>query len=414
MKTSKIFNNPRYAQWVLFFIILILSVSTALDGGDFDVFLDAGRKLQLHQNIYEGPFAKGLQYYYSVFFAWVLSPFSSHVFITEILWSIASLYMALKVFYLIKSDLNIDAIEAQKKYSWIIILGILSIQFFLYNIAMIQITLFLLWGIFISNEWAKNNKEGFAGILLGTLINIKIMPIIMLPYFFYRGYHKTWIITIITFFILLYLPGIFIGWNYNRQLLLSWWHTINPNNHEHLFETGIGMHSVVAFLPVYLTPTEGEMPISRNIFNLSVEQVQWCIQIFRLLLLALSLFFLRSFPFKKSSTKLEEYYAFAYFIMLIPLLLPHQQKYAFIMIFPMLGYIIYAFIKIPANTRSLYYYFLLGLFIVCMMFYTPLYGSDVIGLYWFRLTQHFRLLTIATLALIPIAIFLGPKKIKTD
>lgn len=53
---------------LLLLLIVTFSVLTSLDGGDFDVYLDAAVKLHENKNIYAPPFVKGLQYYYSVFF----------------------------------------------------------------------------------------------------------------------------------------------------------------------------------------------------------------------------------------------------------------------------------------------------------------------------------------------------------
>ena len=65
-------------------IYIALSIVSALDGGDFDVYLDAAIKLNNGDNIYAPPFIKGLQYFYSPLFALVLIPFSWNFLITEL------------------------------------------------------------------------------------------------------------------------------------------------------------------------------------------------------------------------------------------------------------------------------------------------------------------------------------------
>lgn len=388
------------------------SLLSALDGGDFDVYLDAAQKLFNGENIYRPPFVKGLQYYYSVFFAMILIPFSYTVFITEFLWLLLSYFLLYRTWRLIEKYFNVTALGLIKYRYWLIGVTLFALQFVMYNVAMIQVTIFLLWAILESINLAKNNKPYLGGILLGVAINIKIMPLIILGYLFYRGYFKTIATTIITVVILLYLPGLFIGMEYNQFLLIEWWHIINPQNKEHLFETGIGMHDLGALLPVYLTFTDGDLPYQRNVFNLTVQQVEWVINGCRLLLLAISLFFFRSLPFKQENSALKEFWEIAYFLLLIPLLLPHQQKYAFLFVLPMVAYILYFLLLRGIKNFNKYGYIALVFFGFAMLFFSPLYGADIVGKFLFEYTQHYRMLSWATLVLIPAALCFSPSRLQ--
>lgn len=399
---------------ILLLLAIILSIKTALKGGDFDVYLDATQKLQRGENIYSPPFIDGLQYYYSVFFALILYPFTSSFFVIELIWSLLSLAMLYRTFKLIQTYIDFSTFSQKQKNVWVFFTLFLSVQFILYNIDMIQITMFLLWGMVESMRLIKNNKEIAGGLILGLIINVKIMPIILLGYLFYRGHFKALIVAVATFIGLLYLPALFIGIDYNQFLLSEWWAIINPGNKEHLFETGIGSHSLVALVPVYLTATEGEMDFKRNIMNLSLEQVELIINLSRLFVFGLSLFFLRSLPFQKERNKLKFLWEISYFIMIIPLLLPHQQKYAFLLVCPMIAYMLYFFIKKWKQGMSKIDYFVIIVLICCLAFYSPFYGRDIIGRFLFELTQHYRILTFATLLLIPIAIYCNPKKINVN
>lgn len=299
-----------------------------------------------------------------------------------------------------------------KKYNyWIFFILLFSIQFILYNVAMIQITLFLLWAIFESLNFIFNGKNVIGGIILGIAINIKLMPILILPYLFYRGYFKSILIIVLTFITLMYIPSISLGFKFNNVLLSEWWKIINPSNKEHLFETGIGTHSIVALIPVYLTNTVGEMHYQRNFLNLSYHTVEIIINITRIGIVLLSILYFSSPPFKKEMNKIKTFWEISYFVLIIPLLLPHQQKYAFILAIPMITYLIYFFINTYKIQSSKSHTIVLYTFILSLLFFSPLYGSDIIGKFLFDYTQHFRLLTIATIILIPISIFCNPKKI---
>lgn len=414
MRIKEFFKNKQNAAYlVLVIYAVITSVVTSVDGGDFDIYLEAARKLYAKQNIYAPPFIRGLQYYYSVFFAMALIPFSYTVFLSELMWSLLSYFFLYRTYILIKSYFDLTKLNAKQYRTWVILIIILSIQFILYNVAMIQITFFLFWAVFESLHLISKKREMQAGILLGLAINIKLMPLVILPYLFYRGYFKALTITIALFILFLFLPAIFIGHDFNQILLSEWWKIINPANKEHMFETDIGTHSIVALLPVFLTDTTGEMPFKRNFLNLEPATVSLIVNIVRLLFIALSIFFLRSFPFKKEDNKLKLIWEISYFVMLIPLLLPHQQKYNFILVLPMIIYLLYFFINSYRNNTSPVYRVFFGLFIMSVLIYTPLYGSDIIGKFLFRYTQHFRLLTFCTIFLIPVALYCNPEKLQT-
>jgi hypothetical protein len=404
-------SNKRTVTIIVIIAAVATSIITSKNGGDFDVFLDAGLKLSNMLNIYTPPFFNGLQYYYSPFFAWILIPFSKQFFVTEIAWTLLSYFLLYRSFLIAKTYFN-SALLSPKKYKyWIITLILFSFQFVSYNIALIQVTIFILWAILESLNLFFNGKNFLGGVILGVSINIKIMPIIILPYLFYRAKFKACLYTVLTFTSLLFIPSFTLGWDFNQFLLSEWWKIINPNNKEHLFETGIGTHSLVALLPVYLTPTSGEMEFRRHLFNLSNETIEVVILIARISILALSVFFLRSLPFKNEENKLNRFYEISYFCLIIPLIMPHQQKYAFLLSMPMIAYLNYFFLATYRKEKPTIIRISLVIFIACMFFYSPLYGSDIIGRFLFLCTQHYRILTWATILLIPIAIICSPRKL---
>jgi len=389
---------------------LVASYATALNGGDFDVFLEAGRKLAAGQNIYEPPFVRDLQYYYSVFFALLLIPFSNHVFWTEVLWALLSFGFLYRIYHLFEDLLISTECPDNIRRWWFYGSFFFSLQFILYNIWLLQVTIFLLWAVMESLHLIRKKKDLLGAGLLALAINIKVMPILILPYLFYRGHFKALSMITGLFVLMLYLPALFIGQETNQFLLSEWWRIINPGNKEHLFETGIGTHSLVALLPVYLTDTVGDMDFKRNFLHLEGKTVEVIILISRLLLLALSLVYLKWPPFKKPQDSRHYVWELSYFCMLIPLLLPHQQKYAFLFALPALSYLVYFLIHAKQAGALRPYRFCLVFLLPAMFFFSPFYGSDVIGQFLFRLTQHYRCLTIACMLMIPIMMYCRPDK----
>jgi len=403
--------NKRVAIGLFIVIALITSYISTTDGGDFDAYLQAARQLYKGENIYAPPFVKGLQYYYSVFFALLLMPFGHSVFITEFIWLLLSYALLYRSAKLITTFFDLRLFSEKEKRIWAILSFLLALQFIMYNVSMIQVTFLLLWAGLETLQLLQHKKFLTAGILLAVMINMKLMLIIILPYLFYRGYFKTLSASIITFIVLLFLPALFIGQEYNNLLLHEWWNIINPTNNEHMFEAGIGTHSIVAWLPVYLTDTVGVMPYKRNFINLNTETVSLIINIVRIVFLGISIFFLQSMPFKKEQNRLKTFWEYSYFLVLIPLLLPHQQKYNFILAIPMIMYILYFFIATAGSEKTISCKIILALFILSMIIYSPIYGSDVIGNFLFKYTQHYRFLTFSTIFLIPVALYCNPKRL---
>jgi Glycosyltransferase family 87 len=414
---TKSIENPSILKQAIKFLLLALCIAfcyiSALDGGDFDFYLEAANKLYNGLNPYLPPYKKdNLGYSYSPFFIIVLIPFSHNFFITEFVWCILSCVMLYRSYRLYQTYFDEISMSPGELSKVTIILFILAYQFVSNNIGMVQITIFLMWIIFESLRLIRIDREILGGSLLGIIINIKIMPIVMLGYVFYRGYFKAFTAAIITAIALLFVPTIFWGWDYNMTLLQDWWHIINPSNAEHQVESGIGTHSMTAFLPVYLTETEGVLPNQRNIFGLDIDMAIRITQIAILILISLSLLYFRSLPFRKENDKLKTIWEISYFMLLIPLVIPHQQKYGFLMAIPMVGYIVYYWIKTIEHPYSVKMWILVSIFMVSMLVFSPLHGSDIIGWHAFKWSQHYRLITIATLLMIPISLLLNPERLK--
>ena len=402
-------------QNIIITLLIIFAVATSIvfakKGGDFNTFLNIAQELKEGKNIY----SSGA--YYCVFFFLLLLPFCNYLFLAKFLWLLLSYFLLYRIWILIKQYFDITRLTKKQYILWSVLVALYSIQFIIYNIHMLQITIFLLWGCLESLRLIRNKKEILGGMLLATLVIVKMMPLLLLPYLFYRGYFKSIMVTVLFFVVLLFVPALFIGVDYNNFLLSEWWNVvwnvINPANSGHLYEIeSTGTHSLTALLPVYLMPTEAVLPYQRNIATLQPETIVMIITIARLFFLSISLFFLRSFPFKKENSKLKTFWEFSYFLMLIPLLLPHQQKYAFLFVIPMLSYIFYFFISTWKMKKTTLYWICLVCFIIPSLMYSPLYGSDVIGKFLFNYLQHYRILTVATLFFIPVALYCNPRTLR--
>ena len=161
-------------------IALVTSYLTAIcpTYTDFDVFLQAASKIPEKNNIYLPPFIDWMQYYYSIFFASILIPFSKFPIITKTLWGLFNYLLGWDLF---KKWIQYFNFKSEKQQKLFIFLALaLSFQFFAINISRNQMTIFIVWIVFYMWEKIDKKKYLLPSILLAFIINIKIIPIIFL------------------------------------------------------------------------------------------------------------------------------------------------------------------------------------------------------------------------------------------
>ena len=274
---------------------------------------------------------------------------------------------------------------------------------------MIQMTIFLLWGSLESLHLFKKQHFLIGGAILALIINIKILPIVLIPWLIYRREWRSAVSTLGFSIVFLMLPAVILGWSTNLFLLSEWWSVINPGNAEHLAETDLGLHSLTALIPTLFTKTEGVLPYARNLLNLDASTTTAILNAVRAGLILFTLFFLRCPPFKQAKSTLHELRELSYILLLIPLIFPHQQKYAFFLAFPAMFYIsvfiIDNFRPAERKTSNRNYYAVITLFILSFALMT-LSSDGIIGRQFNLVTQHFKTITYGAVILIVILFIL--------
>ncbi len=406
MKNSKILIS------LILILITVYCFVRARKGGDFDVYLHAGEKIIQEQNIYKPPFVKGLQYYYSPTFALFLAPFSSiPKIIPEFIWLLLSIYFLYRIWIISMTFFpKIPEFSIKENYWWIGLTLFFVLRFILMNIAMIQMTIFLIWASLETIFQIEKKNYLLSGLILAIAINIKLMPLIVLPYILFRNHLISFCYTLACSLLLLVAPYLFLKHEYITMLYSEWWQIINPTNQEHMIETGNGTHSLVSLIPVYITDTVGNFEYKRNFINLSIETTHLVVNISRLILVFFTFWFLRTLPFKKEFDKLKIYWEVSYLLLVTPLLFPHQQKYAFMYIAPAIIYLVYVFIYKIKNNEKIW--FKISVLLIFSIIFSPLIGSDVIGRFMHDLVEHYRILSISTFVLMVYLALYSPNKIQ--
>ncbi len=310
---------------------------------DFNVFYNAGRRLLNHENIYSEPYFLNLyKYYYSVFFALLLSFLQSISLLKiKLVWFFINYLAIIRTLFILKKN-----VFQNFKYSNVLFAFFLILisKIVLFNFLSNQLTILIAWMILESYIQIKQEKYVLPALLLCVGVNFKLLPLAVLPWLIFICKERARLILFFSTFILamLVLPAVFIGWNYNYMLIGEWLKTINPFSNIHIMQTNEGgMLDISSLCTKYFTaekiPGENEI----NFLVLSKKGLFVLVNLIRALLLSLVVYLAYKLNEKTFGIQSSLIVLFA-FMTLIPLCFPHQRLYSYFMMAPMLSVLIVA------------------------------------------------------------------------
>ena len=392
---------------LLAIIVLIQCLVEATGRGDFFIFMSATGDIIRGQNFYLNKYVNGYHYFYSVLFALILKPFYYLSFYwVKFLWLLLNALAYFSMLYLLINCKELKLLNKKKQQWFIALVFIFSLRFYLDNIHTSQITILILWCCVYGLYYISNGKPIAGAAILALGINIKLMPIVFLPYLIYRGYFKAFIFSVIFYFVYLLAPAIFIGNDYNMVLLKTWLNLINPTNQNHVLDVEErsfhGLSTLLSTLFIKNVPDVYAMPLKRNIADVGIETLNKILLAVRLLLVIITLYFLKWPPFIKAKNNWQQFIEISYILLIIPLIFPHQQHYAFLFIVPafaiLLFYLTSNYNSISKNERITFYVFLILIYLATNL---KLLLGEYNNYY-----DHYKILTYGALLLIPLLVWL--------
>jgi hypothetical protein len=391
--------------YYLFAVLSLLYLLLEARGeGDLYIYLQAGGRLHEGLDIYLTKYIDTqYQYYYSVLFAYILQPFYAlSYYWVKFFWLLLNYILFLHLAVLFYRASFLQALKPSTK-NWVVAVSILfSVRFVHENIHAAQITILIFWSCIMALRYSYKGQALKAAVFLAIGINLKLLPLLLVPYLVYRGYFKTVFYGAVFLGVSYLLPSLLIGHDYNLQLLHSWWSQINPTQARHILDVDErsfhGLSTLLSTLLVEKVPDLYAMPLKRNILDVPYETVSQVLLSARLLLLGFALYFVRSFPFQKAKTAWQFSCEVSYLLLLIPLLFPHQQHYAFLFATPAFGCVAYSLAVSNKNRTKFSTRILYGL--VALVY---LAGNLKLLLGEFnRYYEHYKILTYGALLLIPL------------
>jgi hypothetical protein len=401
---------------LIFFAALYIIKVISADAGDFMAYYGAANDIRQGKTIYFVEYMGWSSYSYPPFFAMLLIPLAAFpLIVADTLWLLLSVFLLFRIFRLIETILDIHNILSEKMYKyWVILVLIFTTRFILYNFDNSQTTIVVLWGCLESLSLTLKNRYLLSGLVLATVISIKLMPLVIIPYYFYRSYYKSGLWTLLFLVALNLLPSVFYGFEGYLSVLKQWNAVINPVNNDFIFgENDIeeSVHSLSALFAGLFTDRMTRHGINRNIIVLSHEKIIFWHSMAQLFFIGLTLFFLKTMPFKAVTNKKRLFGEFSYLMLIVPLIFPHQQKYAFVMILPAIAFISLHILQKKQEGVLLKSIIALML---CVWLLTTATTDGIIGNFLFECGQYFKLITWGTILLIiPLSICLN-KEINTE
>jgi hypothetical protein len=206
------------------------------------------------------------------------------------------------------------------------------------NIHLGQMTILILFLMLKGMDLLIKNRVVMGSALLSWGIVVKILPVVVIPYLVYRKKFKAAVAVVVFALSFLILPYLYMEKETYSNLLQSRWELLNPSNVEHVLDTSERSFHSLTTLVATLFHEKCEdthvLKIRRHVADFDAQTVNWISLIVRLFFVSTFLWVLRSKPFVPALSKSHEFAEWAYLSMLVPLIFPHQQHYAFLLALP--------------------------------------------------------------------------------
>ena len=403
-------KNKFLIAGVLIVVLAFLIVEASGGAGDFRLYMQASIDLFKGGNIYVIDYFDGYRYYYSLVFAFFVFPFTFlPMHIAQFLWVLLNAFFLYRIIKIVDEWLDTIDFTVKKRWLFFVFCFLFVLQFILLNFNYEQVTICILYLALEGLRLIFNGNKLWGAVLIALGINIKLLPIVLLPYLIYRREFKASAILITAYCLFLLLPGFVVGFARNNALLATWWNSINPLSTNHVLDVDErsfhSLSTLLATLLVEKVPDQYALPIKRNIANVSIEQLGYILNGVRLILITFSLYFFRTRPFVQAKSAIHRFWEISYLLLLIPLIFPHQQEYAFLFVGPAACYIIYYLVRRMDPYRTFKFRITMVVFVLS---YLACNCSLLLGMFN-KYYEHFKVLTYGALLLIPLLALCVPK-----
>ncbi|HEY1039196.1 MAG TPA: glycosyltransferase family 87 protein [Bacteroidia bacterium] len=411
----------KWGYYLLGALILVFISFEARGEGDFSIFLAASRDLWGGKNVYTIMYQQWYHYYYGVFFAILLTPLNYvSLYLAKFLWLLLNTFFVYRTWKILSSWLPLEKLSKKALAVFTVLCFVFIFRFLRDNFHLSQLTICILYLTLEGLFFIEKDKKVAGAALIALGIDIKLLPIIIIPYLIYRKEWKATIFVVAFILVFLFIPTLFIGYDFNILLLTERWNLLNPSNAAHVLDTSErSFHSLTTLLATLLVENTGDanhvLHIKRNIADISIEKLNMIINICRGILVLGTFWFLRTLPFRSATSKLHKLYEVSYLCLVVPLIFPHQQHYAFFFAFPAGTYLLFYLVYKYYNTGTTYVgtgFKSKRIVLSSLLFIVFILSSSHLLLGTFNeYYDHFKTLTYGMLLLLVTLVFCEPNKL---
>ena len=406
-------------ELIIFLIALPYLIAQNLHGGDFRILLTGSGYLAKGFSPYGivMPIEPGITdvFLYSPFVGFILMPLT---YLPEIIptfiFCLVNFLMLYRIWHIMGNWLQIKTLSDIQKKWWFAISIALTLRFILHNFEKAQMNIVVFYltfeGLYQIFLLAKPARGGF---LLALGICLKVLPVIFLPYLVYRKKISSTMAVVLFCMLLLLLPATWFGFAFDVHLLQGWWAAINPTLDKYNSQQNVGVyfHCISALIPVYFSDCSYQ-GLSVNIMSLEPQALFLLINIIRASLVGLVFFFLLKSASDNKRNAIFMFWEQAYIFLLIPLVFPHQQKYSYVNLLPVFGYIAYYIVNVFAvSTKTgkrdkTILLVSMAVILIPLVLSADIFWGMRIGKYF----QFMKMVTIGTILLIPVLAYFSPAR----
>jgi hypothetical protein len=321
-------------------------------------------------------------------------------FVGVFIWLVLNVFILARIIFIIRTHFEIIYTEKKRNMILWFLIALYMSRFVELNFHHAQMTIFLLWCMLESLKLSDEHSEVKAGIIIGLGTIIKIMPVVMIPYFIYRGKFVSAFVSIFTVVVCFFLPIFVLGQDQFWITNQDWFHILRPDNSDFLWDNiDYYPQNISAFLYRLLMKTDA--PYFHNIFSFDYDIASKIVLGVTVLLILTSLYFLATLPFKYSKSKGHTFYEISYIALIMPLIFPHQMKYAFCFLLPAICCLMKVLIDGYNSEKNQLGYRITFVLVLLSFILCTLTTDLILGMHYSIVTQYLKTITVGTLLLIP-------------
>lgn len=388
--------------------IAVSAVIASFQRNDMDIFLAAARDLLDGENPYSKKYDTWYTYFYSPLFALLISPLLALPLpVAKLIWSLLGMAAVLRSFQLM-GRLLLGGFSRTEVLAVNFFALLFLLQSVRDNINAMQVTLLLVWLCLEGLALIGKGRWAWGAGLIALGIDMKLIPLVLLPYLIWRRRWKASVAVIMWLVLLQALPALVVGWDRLNELNSTRYAVLDPSSARHVVdEEEPGFIALGSLLSAYLSDLGGNdhsPDLPRNPVSLEVQQLSLLLWIGRLLFAGIALLFLRWPPFRPAASPLHAAFEVAYLLLVCVLIFPHQRNYSFFLAAPAVLCIARSMaLRLRSGPPSR------KLLAACSAIYLLSNAELLLGEFG-MVYQHYKLLSFMVLALIGLLIWFRPKE----